>query len=85
MSIIASIFLTLIYIVYILLWFMGCGFIIFSFMKKTAYRKISDETSKNHLLDAILFISLASVCFSGLGKYLTVFDAIDKIKNLWQV
>lgn len=82
MNIILDILLTIIYIVYILLWFIGCGFIVFSFMYITVYRKDDDKPSKTWL-DALLFISLASVCFSGLGKYLTVFDAIDKIKGLW--
>lgn len=76
---IAAIILTIIYVVYILLWFIGCGFATYSFMEATAYK----DNKKNSVWDAILFLSVIILCFSGLGKYLTVFDAIDKIKNLW--
>lgn len=76
---IADILLTIIYIAYILLWFIGCGFVTFSFFDKITYR----ENHKTELMDVVLFVSIAVLCFSGLGEYLTVSDAIDKIKNLW--
>lgn len=80
---ITDILLTIIYAVYILLWFIGCCFATFSIMEKLAYKKDVKNDSTTQLLDALLFLSVATLCFSGLGKYLTVFDAIDKIKDLW--
>lgn len=76
---IAAILLTIIYVAYILLWFIGCCFVTFAFLEKTTYR----ENHKTEFMDVVLFVSIVALCFSGLGRYLTVFDAIDKIKNLW--
>ena len=79
MSIIAAIILTIIYVAYILLWFIGCGFATFSFMEATVYKK----DKKNSIWDAILFLSILTLCFSGIIEGISIGDIIDKIRNLW--
>lgn len=76
---IAAIILTIIYVVYILLWFIGCGFATYSFMEATAYK----DNKKNSVWDAILLLSVIILCFSGMINGITIGDIIDKIKNLW--
>ena len=76
---IAAILLTIIYVAYILLWFIGCGFATYSFMEATVYK----DNKKNSVWDAILFLSVIILCFSGMIDGITIGDIIDKIKNLW--
>lgn len=85
MSVISSLILSMLYIVYILLWFIGCGFVTMAFLEYTTTRKKEHETNSSQLWDAVLVISIYIVCFSGLiGRSLSIFSIIDKIKDLWR-
>lgn len=81
MSVIYSLVMTLLYIVYTLLYFIGAAFITIAFFEYSG--KQEQKTVLSQLWIAILFISVCTVCYAGLGDMLSMFDVIEKIKDLW--